>query len=163
MLDLLLRPFEYESTASFAMRVAIISTYRSFTRSFEAALFGNVLGITSEDVWIVAIVTVVLLSLIFVFYRSLLFWSFDREVAQVHGVSVFSMDTLFALMLAAHCFDATNFRDNADYFCNRYSSVYRSTIERSLRHHDDSLRWHWRCDRLLRYLFELLLRRCQRC
>ena len=89
------------TTASFALGVAIISTYRSFTRSFEAALFGNVLGITSEDVWIVAIVTVVLLSLIFVFYRPLLFWSFDREVAQVHGVSVFSMDTLFALMLAA--------------------------------------------------------------
>lgn len=89
------------TTASFALGVAIISTYRSFTRSFEAALFGNVLGITSEDVWIVVIVTVVLLSLIFVFYRPLLFWSFDREVAQVHGVSVFSMDTLFALMLAA--------------------------------------------------------------
>ncbi len=89
------------TTASFALGVAIISTYRSFTRSFEAALFGNVLGITSEDVWIVVIVTVILLSLIFVFYRPLLFWSFDREVAQVHGVSVFSMDTLFALMLAA--------------------------------------------------------------
>ncbi|PZO58591.1 MAG: metal ABC transporter permease [Phormidesmis priestleyi] len=89
------------TTASFALGVAIISTYRSFTRSFEAALFGNVLGITPTDVWIVAIVTVVLLSLIFVFYRPLLFWSFDREVAQVHGVSVFSMDTLFALMLAA--------------------------------------------------------------
>ncbi|NEQ27284.1 MAG: metal ABC transporter permease [Microcoleus sp. SIO2G3] len=27
--------------------------------------------------------------------------NFDREVAQVHGVPVFAMDTLFALMLAA--------------------------------------------------------------
>jgi manganese/iron transport system permease protein/iron/zinc/copper transport system permease protein len=38
--------------------------------------------------------------LVFCFYRPLLFWSFDREVAQVHGVPVLAMDTLFALMLA---------------------------------------------------------------
>ncbi len=88
------------TTASFALGVAVISTYRKFSQNFEAALFGNVLGVAPSDVWIVAGVTVVLLSLVFVFYRPLLFWCFDREVAQVHGVPVFFMDTLFALMLA---------------------------------------------------------------
>ena len=88
------------TTASFALGVAIISTYRKFSQNFEAALFGNVLGIAPTDLWIVTGVTVVLLGLIFLFYRPLLFWSFDREVAQVHGVPVFAMDTLFALMLA---------------------------------------------------------------
>ena len=88
------------TTASFALGVAIISTTRKFSQNFEAALFGNVLGIAPTDLWIVTGVTVVLLSLIFVFYRPLLFWSFDREVAQVHGVPVVAMDTLFALMLA---------------------------------------------------------------
>lgn len=89
------------TTASFALGVAVISTYRRFSQNFEAALFGNVLGIGSSDLWIVTGVTVALLSLIFVFYRPLLFWCFDREVAKVHGVPVFAMDTLFALMLAA--------------------------------------------------------------
>ena len=89
------------TTASFAMGIAIISTYRSFTQSFEAALFGNVLGIAPVDVWVVLGVSLVLLGLIFVFYRPLLFWCFDREVAKVHGVSVVAMDVLFALMLAA--------------------------------------------------------------
>ncbi|HBB31013.1 MAG TPA: metal ABC transporter permease [Cyanobacteria bacterium UBA8803] len=88
------------TTASFALGVAIISTYRKFSQNFEAALFGNVLGVTPEDLWIVAGVTVVLLGLVFFFYRPLLFWCFDREVAQVHGVPVLAMDTLFALMLA---------------------------------------------------------------
>ena len=88
------------TTASFALGVAIISTYRNFTQSFEAALFGNVLGITPTDLWVVTGVTVLLLSLVFVFYRPLLFWCFDREVAKVHGVPVFAMDTLFALMMA---------------------------------------------------------------
>ncbi len=89
------------TTASFAMGIAIISSYRQFTQSFEAALFGNVLGIAPVDVWVVAAVTVGLLGLIAFFYRPLLFWCFDREVAQVHGVPVLSMDVLFALMLAA--------------------------------------------------------------
>lgn len=89
------------TTASFAMGIAIISSYRQFTQSFEAALFGNVLGIAPVDVWVVMIVAITLLSLITIFYRPLLFWCFDREVAQVHGVPVLSMDILFALMLAA--------------------------------------------------------------
>ena len=88
------------TTASFALGVAIISTYRKFSQNFEAALFGNVLGVSPTDLWVVTGVTVVLLSLVFLFYRPLLFWCFDREVAQVHGVPVWAMDTLFALMLA---------------------------------------------------------------
>lgn len=89
------------TTASFAMGIAIISSYRQFTQSFEAALFGNVLGIAPIDVWVVMGVMCVLLGLIATFYRPLLFWCFDREVAQVHGVPVLMMDILFALMLAA--------------------------------------------------------------
>src|SRR5919202_4180310 len=88
------------TTASFALGVAIISTYRKFSQNFEAALFGNVLGVSPSDLWVVTGVTIVLLGLVFFFYRPLLFWSFDREVAQVHGVPVLAMDTLFALMLA---------------------------------------------------------------
>ncbi len=88
------------TTASFALGVAIISTYRKFSQNFEAALFGNVLGVTPADLWIVTVVTILLLTIIFLFYKPLLFWCFDREVAQVHGVPVIAMDTLFALMLA---------------------------------------------------------------
>jgi ABC-type Mn2+/Zn2+ transport system permease subunit len=88
------------TTASFALGVAVISTYRQFSQNFEAALFGNVLGVTPEDLWIVTGVAITLLGLIFCFYRPLLFWCFDRDVAKVHGVPVFAMDTLFALMLA---------------------------------------------------------------
>ena len=88
------------TTASFALGVAVISTYRKFSQNFEAALFGNVLGVTPEDLWVVAGVTVVLLSLVVIFYRPLLFWCFDRDVAKVHGVPILAMDTLFALMLA---------------------------------------------------------------
>ncbi len=88
------------TTACFALGVAVISTYRKFSQNFEAALFGNVLGVSPTDLWVVTGVTIALLAIVFVFYRPLLFWCFDREVAQVQGVPVVAMDTLFALMLA---------------------------------------------------------------
>jgi manganese/iron transport system permease protein/iron/zinc/copper transport system permease protein len=47
------------TTSSFAIGVAIISTYRRFTRNIEAALFGNILGITQSDLWIIASITLV--------------------------------------------------------------------------------------------------------
>jgi manganese/iron transport system permease protein/iron/zinc/copper transport system permease protein len=89
------------TTASFAVGVALISRYRSFTRSFDAALFGNILGVTQQDVAVVAIVTVIVALFIFVLYKQLLFTTFDAEVAQVYGVQTEWIDTLFALFLAA--------------------------------------------------------------
>ena len=37
------------TTASFALGVLLISRYRTFTRSFDAALFGSILGVTDRD------------------------------------------------------------------------------------------------------------------
>ena len=89
------------TTASFAIGVALISRYRSFTRSFDAALFGNILGVTVQDVWIVAAVTLTVIIIIFFMYKQLLFTTFDSEVAQVYGVRTELVDTAFSLVLAA--------------------------------------------------------------
>lgn len=88
------------TTASFAIGVALISRYRNFTRSFDAALFGNILGVTTEDLWVVAGVAVAAALLIFFLYKQLLFTTFDAEVAQVYGVPTEWIDTSFALILA---------------------------------------------------------------
>jgi manganese/iron transport system permease protein/iron/zinc/copper transport system permease protein len=89
------------TTASFAVGVALISRYRSFTRSFDAALFGNILGVTQQDVAVVALVTLIVALFIFALYKQLLFTTFDAEVARVYGVQTEWLDTLFALVLAA--------------------------------------------------------------
>lgn len=89
------------TTASFAIGVALISRYRRFTQSFDAALFGNILGVQWGDVFVVAGVTVLVMMAIFFAYRHLLFTTFDPEVAKAYGVRTEWMDTLFALLLAA--------------------------------------------------------------
>ena len=89
------------TTASFAVGIALISRFRTFTRSFDAALFGNILGVTNGD--LIAIVLVVLLSAVVVIvgYKFFLFATFDSEVAWYYGVPTGWVDSMLALVLAA--------------------------------------------------------------
>jgi ABC-type Mn2+/Zn2+ transport system permease subunit len=89
------------TTASFALGVALISRAKSVTRNFDAALFGNLLGVGNSDLWVIAGVLVFTCVVLFVFYKQILFMTFDLEVAPVYGVPVGRIDTLFALVLAA--------------------------------------------------------------
>ena len=88
------------TTASFALGVAIISHSRQFTKNFEAALFGNVLGVTREDVLVIAAAALACALVVFFSYKQLLFTTFDPEVARVYGVPTGRMDALLALVLA---------------------------------------------------------------
>lgn len=89
------------TTASFAIGIALVSRYRTFTRSFDAALFGNVLGVTAQDVLAIAGVAALAGAAVFFGYRQLLFSTFDPEVAPAYGVRTQWVETLFALVLAA--------------------------------------------------------------
>ena len=89
------------TTASFAFGVALISRFRGFTRSFDAALFGNVLGITQADVAAVAAVTLLAAAALFVGYKYLLFTTFEPDVARFYGVPSGWTDAAFSLLLAA--------------------------------------------------------------
>lgn len=89
------------TTASFAFGVALISRSSHFTRNFDAALFGNLLGISNQDLWLIAGTTAVMLVVVFFLYKQLLFLTFDPEVAPTYGVPTGWIDVAFALILAA--------------------------------------------------------------
>jgi ABC-type Mn2+/Zn2+ transport system permease subunit len=89
------------TSASFAIGIAVISVTGSFTRNFEAALFGNVLGVTLGDVLVVAAVALATAGVVFLRYRPLLFATFDPEVAEVSGVRTARIDAILAVILAS--------------------------------------------------------------
>ncbi len=89
------------TTSSFALGVALISRGHSFTRNFEAALFGNILGVTVTDLWVIGAVAAAVAVFVFFAYKQLLFTTFDPEVAPVYGVPAHVIDTLLSLALAA--------------------------------------------------------------
>jgi manganese/iron transport system permease protein/iron/zinc/copper transport system permease protein len=88
------------TTAGFAIGVFLISTTRSYTRNFEALLFGNILGITDQDLLVIVIVTIITVVFIFFFQKRLLFTLFDKETARVYGVRTDTVELLFSLVLA---------------------------------------------------------------
>ncbi|MGQ0625520.1 MAG: metal ABC transporter permease [Sporichthyaceae bacterium] len=86
------------TTASFAFGVAVIAIFGSRGASFDAALFGSILGIRPLDLWVLVGVTLAVAVLVAARYRALQFTSFDPDVAAANGVRVASTDA--ALMLA---------------------------------------------------------------
>lgn len=88
------------STAGFAIGIFLISSTRSFTRNFEALLFGNILGITDMDMLIISIVSIVVLAFFLTLNRMMLFTIFDRETARVYGVRTDLVELVFSILLA---------------------------------------------------------------
>jgi ABC-type Mn2+/Zn2+ transport system permease subunit len=88
------------TTAGFAIGIFLISTTRSYTTNFEALLFGNILGITYQDLLVIVFVTIITAIFIFFFQKRLLFTLFDKETARVYGVRTDIVELLFSLVLA---------------------------------------------------------------
>ncbi len=88
------------TTASFALGVALLARFGNRGPSFEAALFGSILGITQEQVWLLLAVSVLSLALVVLGYRALLFVSFDPEVAAASGVNVARTDAVLMSVLS---------------------------------------------------------------
>lgn len=88
------------TTASFAIGVALMSRMRWFMRDFEAALFGNVLGVARSDLLHIGAVTIVTGITIAFLYKPLLFSTFDEEVAQASGIPTRRIRLVFSCLLA---------------------------------------------------------------
>jgi zinc/manganese transport system permease protein len=63
-------------------------------------LFGEILGISVHDVWVIAVSGVVTLTLMAAVYRPLLFASLDEDVAEARGVPVRALSIAFLLIVA---------------------------------------------------------------
>ncbi len=88
------------TTGSFAMGIVLISRYKSFTRDFETALFGNIVGVTAGDLVALLAVTVGTAFVLFIAYKHFLFTTFDGDVAQFYGVPTGWVEAMFSLVLA---------------------------------------------------------------
>lgn len=89
------------TTASFALGLALFALFGGAGGSFDAALFGSILGVATSDVWVVAGVFALAVAMVLARYRALLFTTFDPEVADVSGVSTARVDALLMVVLAA--------------------------------------------------------------
>jgi manganese/iron transport system permease protein len=85
---------------AFALGVVLISATRNFARDLASFLFGNVLGVTTGDIWASVVVGAIVVGLVAVFYRELLITSFDRVGARAMGLPVFWLDLLLLVLVS---------------------------------------------------------------
>ncbi len=81
--------------------VLFISLYKGYATEAYSILFGEILGISQNDVLITLVAGIIVL-IVFVFsYKPLLFTSLDEEVAEAKGISIATTNLLFMLLVAA--------------------------------------------------------------
>jgi ABC-type Mn2+/Zn2+ transport system permease subunit len=88
------------TTGSFALGVALLTRFGNRGPSFDAALFGSIIGVRDTDLLVIAAVSLFAVAVVVLGYRALLFATFDPEVADVSGIRVARMDALLMLVLS---------------------------------------------------------------
>lgn len=86
-------------TGMFALGILLMSRARSF-RDLSHMLFGNVLGVTPEDLWLIAGVAGVVLLVLLLFHKELELTSFDATHAEVIGIRSDGLRLLLLGLLA---------------------------------------------------------------
>ncbi len=75
-------------TSFFALGILLIARLRTNQVDLTKLLFGDILEVTPSDVWRTALITLGILLLVKLFYKELLFYSFDPLGAQASGLPV---------------------------------------------------------------------------
>lgn len=70
----------------FALGILLLSRVRSY-RDLTHILFGDILGVSAADLWIIATVTLLVIAAVALFYKELLLTSFDPGHAVAIGLS----------------------------------------------------------------------------
>jgi ABC-type Mn2+/Zn2+ transport system permease subunit len=74
----------FASTMAFG--ILLISLMKVYNVDLFGYLFGSILAINREDVWITILLSAAVLVLVLLFFKELLFVTFDAEMAAVTGV-----------------------------------------------------------------------------
>lgn len=73
---------------AFAFGIMLISASRSYTVDLFSFVFGDVLGVGWDDLRVIAILAVLVLALVALFYREAVFTAYDPTMAEASGVPV---------------------------------------------------------------------------
>ena len=71
--------------AALALGVVLISTVRSYATDLTHILFGNVLGVSTGDLWLTGLLATAVLATVFLLYKEFLLASFDPVLAHTLG------------------------------------------------------------------------------
>ncbi len=87
-------------TTGMALGIILISLQPGYQPDLMSFLFGNILAITWVNVWIIIIISVIILALMYIFFRKLILISLSKDMAWTSGINTKYLDLLFYILLA---------------------------------------------------------------
>jgi zinc transport system permease protein len=88
------------SSVAIASGVILASLSHGFNVDLLSYLFGSILAVSWSEVWLSAILSVVVLLLLFLSYWDLFSVTFDEEYAKVSGIKTETINTLLTVLTA---------------------------------------------------------------
>ena len=83
----------------FALGFILISVF-NVSINLEDLLFGQILAVSTFDVFVVLGLFIIVMSIFLIFFKQLLFYSFDPIGAKVRGLNVSFLNYLFLIILS---------------------------------------------------------------
>jgi zinc/manganese transport system permease protein len=87
-------------TFALGLGILFLSLYSGYAERVYSILFGQIVGISQQNVLFTAVSSVITLVVLLILYRPLLFSSFDPEVAEARGVPVNALGLAFLVLVA---------------------------------------------------------------
>ncbi len=87
-------------TFALGLGILFLSLYSGYAERVYSILFGQIVGISQQNVLFTAVSSLLTLAVLLMLYRPLLFSSFDPEVAEARGVPVNMLGLAFLVLVA---------------------------------------------------------------
>jgi manganese/iron transport system permease protein len=87
-------------TGMFALGVYLMSQQRSYAIDLQSFLFGDILAVQPQDLWLILALSIIVAIAVIVLFRGLLYTTFDPVVAQASGIRAPVYEYALLVMLA---------------------------------------------------------------
>lgn len=87
-------------SGSLALATVLLSISKGFNSNLINYLFGSIVTVTQNDVFIIATLAVIVIILLTMFYKELVYIAFDEESARVSGIQVHLINTILIVITA---------------------------------------------------------------
>lgn len=87
-------------SGSLALAVVLLSLSHGFNANLFNYLFGSIVTVTQNDVYTIAILSLIVVSAVIYFYKELIYSTFDEDAARISGVPVRAVNVVLIVLAA---------------------------------------------------------------
>jgi len=85
-------------SGSLALAVVILSLARGFNANLFSYLFGSIVTVGAQDIYLILIFAVITAIVLFIFFKQLLYATFDEDAAKVSGISTQKINVILIVL-----------------------------------------------------------------